>query len=289
MLSRLRHPCVVRLLGACLAPPDLCIVEELVEGGSLHAYLHGPGARRGAGDDGGRASKDDDVPVDVRVSTALDVCSDVARAMAYLAARGVTHRDLKSQNVLLVFPERAARQIDCGSAGAANLSRRRLRAKVADFGIAKSRDDCVATGVEAILATNGTTGVITGGGAAGTPAWMAPELFRGAPVAERGVGRVQLRSRALGVPDRGRRPGDGSATPCRSSSRWPWRETAAVPPRGERKSEDAEDAKTPAEKKKTPPRRRRRAFFFARCSSGAGRRTPAPGRGSRRSARSCGG
>ena len=109
MLSRLRHPCVVRLLGACLAPPDLCIVEELVEGGSLHAYLHGPGARRGAGDDGGRASKDDDVPVDVRVSTALDVCSDVARAMAYLAARGVTHRDLKSQNVLLVFPERAAR------------------------------------------------------------------------------------------------------------------------------------------------------------------------------------
>ena len=104
MLSRLRHPCVVRLLGACLAPPDLCIVEELVEGGSLHAYLHGPGARRGAGDDGGRASKDEDVPVDARVSTALDVCSDVARAMAYLAARGVTHRDLKSQNVLLVFP-----------------------------------------------------------------------------------------------------------------------------------------------------------------------------------------
>jgi hypothetical protein len=47
VLSRLRHPCVVRLLGACLAPPDLCIVEELVEGGSLHAYLHGPGARRG--------------------------------------------------------------------------------------------------------------------------------------------------------------------------------------------------------------------------------------------------
>ena len=190
VLSRLRHPCVVRLLGACLAPPDLCIVEELVEGGSLHSYLHGPGARRGAGDEGSssldaasetrargafaeRASR-------ARVSTALDVCSDVARAMAYLAARGVTHRDLKSQNVLLVFPERAARVCGNGGLGA---KRRRLRAKVADFGIAKSREDCVATGAEAFLATNGTTGVITGGGAAGTPAWMAPELFRDAPVA----------------------------------------------------------------------------------------------------------
>jgi len=189
VLSRLRHPCVVRLLGACLAPPDLCIVEELVEGGSLHSYLHGPGARRGAGDEGSssldaasetrargafaeRASR-------ARVSTALDVCSDVARAMAYLAARGVTHRDLKSQNVLLVFPERAARV----RGNARGAKRRRLRAKVADFGIAKSREDCVATGAEAFLATNGTTGVITGGGAAGTPAWMAPELFRDAPVA----------------------------------------------------------------------------------------------------------
>ena len=54
---------------------------------------------------------------------------------------------------------------------------------MADFGIAKSREDCVATSAEAFLATNGTTGVITGGGAAGTPAWMAPELFRDAPVA----------------------------------------------------------------------------------------------------------
>ena len=57
---------------------------------------------------------------------------------------------------------------------------------MADFGIAKSRtlDAAAAANENAFLATNGTTGVITGGGAAGTPAWMAPELFRDAPVAD---------------------------------------------------------------------------------------------------------
>ena len=183
VLSRLRHPCVVRLLGACLAPPDLCIVEELVEGGSLHAYLHGPGARRdGAGVSRSEASETlERLPASApsRVVISLDVCFDVARAMAYLAARGVTHRDLKSQNVLLAFPERRS-----GVSGVSGKTkRRRLRAKVADFGIAKSRDGGTS-GAEAFLNTNGTTGVITGGGAAGTPAWMAPELFRDAPVAD---------------------------------------------------------------------------------------------------------
>ena len=255
VLSRLRHPCVVRLLGACLAPPDLCIVEELVEGGSLHAYLHGPGARRGAGDDGGRASKDEDVPVDARVSTALDVCSDVARAMAYLAARGVTHRDLKSQNVLLVFPERAARGSD--------KKRRRLRAKVADFGIAKSRDDCVTTGVEAILATNGTTGVITGGGAAGTPAWMAPELFRDAPVAGEASDAYSF-GVVLWECLTGKTPWGWLRDPVQivfavavEGKRLPF------PLEGERKSEDAEDAKTLTKKKNAAAETEKSVFFRA--------------------------
>ena len=202
--------------------------------------------------------------------------------MAYLAARGVTHRDLKSQNVLLVFPERAARGSDCKRPS-------RLRAKVADFGIAKSRDDCVTTGVEAILATNGTTGVITGGGAAGTPAWMAPELFRDAPVAGEASDAYSF-GVVLWECLTGKTPWGWLRDPVQivfavavEGKRLPF------PLEGERKSEDAEDAKTPPKKKKTPPRRRRRAFFFARCWSGAGRRTRAPGRGSRRSARSCGG
>ena len=271
VLSRLRHPCVVRLLGVCLAPPDLCIVEELVEGGSLHSYLHGPGARRGAGDEGSssldaasetrargafaeRASR-------ARVSTALDVCSDVARAMAYLAARGVTHRDLKSQNVLLVFPERAARVR--GNATFNGAKRRRLRAKVADFGIAKSREDCVATGAEAFLATNGTTGVITGGGAAGTPAYMAPELFRDAPVAGEASDAYSF-GVVLWECLTGKTPWGWLRDPVQivfavavEGKRLPF------PLEGERKSEDAEDAKTLTKKKNAAAETEKSVFFRA--------------------------
>ena len=46
MLSRLQHPRIVCFLGACLRPPSVCILEELAEGGSLHAYLHGPARRK---------------------------------------------------------------------------------------------------------------------------------------------------------------------------------------------------------------------------------------------------
>lgn len=40
MLSGLQHERIVCLLGACLAPPHICIVEELAPGGSLYDRLH---------------------------------------------------------------------------------------------------------------------------------------------------------------------------------------------------------------------------------------------------------
>lgn len=40
VLSQLRHPHIVAFLGACLSPPNVYIIEELVEGGSLYEYLH---------------------------------------------------------------------------------------------------------------------------------------------------------------------------------------------------------------------------------------------------------
>ena len=68
---------------------------------------------------------------------------DVALGMAYLYSQGVEHRDLKALNVLLTSD---------------------LRGKVTDFGLSKCDD----------LRTTQTT---QGGGAAGTSAFMAPELL----------------------------------------------------------------------------------------------------------------
>ena len=73
--------------------------------------------------------------------------ADVAFGMSYLYAQGVEHRDLKALNVLLTSD---------------------LRGKVTDFGL--SRCDELKTA----LTTQATAG---GGGMAGTPAFMAPELL----------------------------------------------------------------------------------------------------------------
>ena len=51
VLSGLQHERIICLLGACLAPPHICIVEELANAGSLFNHLHGPkqGAMPGGG------------------------------------------------------------------------------------------------------------------------------------------------------------------------------------------------------------------------------------------------
>ena len=88
----------------------------------------------------------------------LHVASDVVSAMVYLHARGVVHRDLKPANVLLDSS---------------------LRARICDFGISRER--------------HGWTYVSTQNNAAGTPAYLAPELF--------GHGRISaaVDAYALGV------------------------------------------------------------------------------------------
>ena len=45
VLSKARHPNIVQLFGACLKSPHFCIVEEMMEGGSLHARLRRDEAR----------------------------------------------------------------------------------------------------------------------------------------------------------------------------------------------------------------------------------------------------
>lgn len=107
VLSRLSHPHIIRFWGACLAPPNVCLVEELAEGGSLHARLH---ARRRGGQP---------LHPPLTLDQVIQLGREVASAMAYMHAACVVHRDLKPQNVLLDGQGHA---------------------KVCDFGIAKFKD-----------------------------------------------------------------------------------------------------------------------------------------------------
>ncbi|KAK4793772.1 hypothetical protein SAY86_024207 [Trapa natans] len=83
MLATLKHPNIVRFIGACSKPVVWCIVTEYAKGGSVRNFL----SRRQS-----RA-----VPLRLAVKQALDV----ARGMAYVHGLGFIHRDLKSDNLLI--------------------------------------------------------------------------------------------------------------------------------------------------------------------------------------------
>jgi len=83
-LRRLRHPRLVRFIGACIQPPLLLVVTEFMSGGSLHDRLFGQ--RR-------------DPPLAHQQRWAISI--HMAEGLAFLHSNRVVHRDLKSMNILL--------------------------------------------------------------------------------------------------------------------------------------------------------------------------------------------
>ena len=120
--ARFQHPHILPLLDSGEAGGFLYYVMPFVEGESLRRRL----ARQG------------ELPVHEAVKIMIEVCD----ALSYAHARGVVHRDIKPDNVLLSG----------------------RHALVTDFGVAKALSE--ATGRQQLT---------TAGVALGTPAYMAPE------------------------------------------------------------------------------------------------------------------
>src|SRR5688572_30459053 len=130
LAARMQHPHVVPVLSSGDANGLPWFTMPFVEGESLRARLgRGP----------------------LSTGEGVNVLRDVARALAFAHARGVVHRDIKPDNVLL-------------SEGSAT---------VTDFGIAKA--------ISAARTGGGGETLTMAGTSIGTPAYMAPEQAAGDP------------------------------------------------------------------------------------------------------------
>eukprot|EP00931_Biecheleriopsis_adriatica_P056155 TRINITY_DN33278_c0_g1_i1.p1 TRINITY_DN33278_c0_g1~~TRINITY_DN33278_c0_g1_i1.p1 ORF type:complete len:1708 (-),score=448.60 TRINITY_DN33278_c0_g1_i1:75-5198(-) len=101
-LRSLDHPRLVKFIGACLQPPNLCIITEFMAGGSLHHLLH---------------KAKTPLTLAQQAKMALQVCDGVG--FLHSSSPPVVHRDLKSLNIVLD---------------------RIYNAKICDFGLTQSMD-----------------------------------------------------------------------------------------------------------------------------------------------------
>jgi serine/threonine-protein kinase len=129
--ARLHHPHILGLLDSGDAGGLLYYVMPYVEGTSLRERLERSG--------------------ELPVPEAVRILRDVVDALAYAHAKGVTHRDVKPENVMLTG----------------------RHALVTDFGVAK-----------AVSAATASPNVTTAGVALGTPAYMSPEQATADPQAD---------------------------------------------------------------------------------------------------------
>ncbi|MCC6317670.1 MAG: protein kinase [Gemmatimonadaceae bacterium] len=131
--ANLQHPNIVGVIAAGSADGLPYFVMPYVEGESLRAMLRREGS--------------------LGIPHSVAILRDIARALAFAHARGIVHRDIKPDNVLM--------------AGGA--------AMVADFGVAKAL-------VSARENERHPHGTLTGAGISlGTPAYMSPEQVAGDP------------------------------------------------------------------------------------------------------------
>jgi serine/threonine protein kinase len=146
LLHLLRHPNVVQFLGATLAQPNMLLVTEFCELGSLFDFLVDPQYK----------------PIDgVRK---MDIVTGTAHGLRYLHAQGILHRDLKSMNILLDS---------------------HFSAKICDFGLSNFCEQKRAhMGVHASVESLSHVRKPINRDAIGSIPWIAPEVFLNKPHSE---------------------------------------------------------------------------------------------------------
>lgn len=120
ILSRLKDPNIIRLLGVCVSSDPLCMVTEYMECGDLNQYL----SHRVLLDKSGPSHNTPTISYPALISMA----SQIASGMKFLSSLNFVHRDLATRNCL-VGGERGESGDDRGG---------ERHIKIADFGMSRN-------------------------------------------------------------------------------------------------------------------------------------------------------
>ncbi|XP_061106754.1 epithelial discoidin domain-containing receptor 1 [Conger conger] len=93
ILSRLKDPNIIRLLGVCVSSDPLCMVTEYMESGDLNQYL----SQRVLLDKAGPTHNSPTISYPALISMA----SQIASGMKFLSSLNFVHRDLATRNCLV--------------------------------------------------------------------------------------------------------------------------------------------------------------------------------------------
>ncbi|XP_066543282.1 epithelial discoidin domain-containing receptor 1 isoform X2 [Amia ocellicauda] len=93
ILSRLKDPNIIRLLGVCVRDDPLCMVTEYMESGDLNQFL----CHRMLED---KASPAHSLPT-ISYATLISMASQISSGMSFLASLNFVHRDLATRNCLV--------------------------------------------------------------------------------------------------------------------------------------------------------------------------------------------